>query len=286
MQYIPAACSTSEWPAGGVNPKPPKTSLQAVVDAESRPSIPRWGKRSPPVAVAAFVPPTPAATSGSLSSLISCPCGTLLAAVPRITWHFYFAFCPAIFLPLTELRIGPPESCHPIPSLSPPAASHPMPLESRGGGRRSIPVLRRRLVLSDASPSGWRRPALSSEGFNRGPLPCQCRDEAVSHPPPPPPSLIRTPVVGRRLPMVCVCVCVCCCVATMHLFPIPHPVHPLPSSGTISRICSLFSPGLGASRGIVSLPPLLARQNHSGQTLYMIPRLSLHYPHLRLIGTA
>lgn len=48
MQYIPAACSTSEWPAGGVNPKPPKTSLQAVVDAESRPSIPRWGKRSPP----------------------------------------------------------------------------------------------------------------------------------------------------------------------------------------------------------------------------------------------
>lgn len=147
---------------------------------------------------------TPAATSGSLSSLISCPCGTLLAAVPRITWHFYFAFCPAILLPLTELRIGPPESCHPIPSLSPPAASHPMPLESRGGGRRSIPVLRRRLVLSDASPSGWRRPALSSEGFNRGPLPCQCRDEAVSHPPPP--SLIRTPVVGRRLPMVCVCV--------------------------------------------------------------------------------
>lgn len=103
---------------------------------------------------------------------------------------------------------------------------------------------------------------------------------------PPPPSLIRTLVVGRRLPMVCVCVCVCCCVATMHLFPIPHPVHPLPSSGTISRICSLFSPGLGASRGIVSLPPLLARQNHSGQTLYMIPRLSLHYPHLRLIGTA
>lgn len=130
MQYIPAACSTSEWPAGGVNPKPPKTSLQAVVDAESRPSIPRWGKRSPrpPVAVAAFVPPTPAATSGSLSSLISCPCGTLLAAVPRITWHFYFAFCPAIFLPLTELRIGPPRVLppHPItltPSSIPPDAS-------------------------------------------------------------------------------------------------------------------------------------------------------------------
>lgn len=71
MQYIPAACSTSEWPAGGVNPKPPKTSLQAVVDAESRPSIPRWGKRSPPpVAVAAFVPrPLPLALS-HLSSLV------------------------------------------------------------------------------------------------------------------------------------------------------------------------------------------------------------------------
>lgn len=228
MQYIPAACSTSEWPAGGVNPKPPKTSLQAVVDAESRPSIPRWGKRSPPppVAVAAFVPPTPAATSGSLSSLISCPCGTLLAAVPRITWHFYFAFCPAILLPLTELRIGPPESCHPIPSLSPPAASHPMPLESRGGGRRSIPVLRRRLVLSDASPSGWRRPALSSEGFNRGPLPCQCRDEAVSHPPPPesnPNPCCWTPSAHG----VCVCACAAawrrCTPSRSHILSTPFP---------------------------------------------------------------
>lgn len=207
MQYIPAACSTSEWPAGGVNPKPPKTSLQAVVDAESRPSIPRWGKRSPPpVAVAAFVPPTPAATSGSLSSLISCPCGTLLAAVPRITWHFYFAFCPAILLPLTELRIGPPSPA------TPSHHSHPQQHPTRCLSSLEEVVAVQFPFFADASfcqmlphPDGADQPC-----HRRVLIVVRCPVSAGTKPflTPPPPSLIRTPVVGRRLPMVCVCVCV------------------------------------------------------------------------------
>lgn len=220
--------------------------------------LPRWGKRSPPPGRRrGLCTPFPGRYLPlALSSLISRPCGTLLA-VPRITWYFLFCIFSRYFSPTHRALHWPPLSPATPSHHSPPAAS------SREGGRRSIPVLRRRLVLSDASPSGWRRPTLSSEGFNRGPLPCQCRDKAVSHTPPPesnPNPCCWTPSAHG--------VCGHCGVLLRgDDAPLPDPTccHPLPSSRTISRTCSLFSPGLGASRGSVALPPLLARQNHSGK---------------------
>lgn len=100
------SCSTSGLEAGGVNPKPPKTSLQAVVDAESRPSIPRWGKRSPPGRRRGLCTPYPGRYLwlSHLSSLWH----TAGSPQNNMVFSKYFAFSPAIFLPLTELCIGPP----------------------------------------------------------------------------------------------------------------------------------------------------------------------------------
>ncbi|KAK1836044.1 hypothetical protein QBC39DRAFT_107540 [Podospora conica] len=182
-------------------------------------------------------------------------CGTL--PVPQNNMAFLFCIFSRYFSTTQRASHWPPLSpATPspiIPSPIIPSPIIPSPINQPQNPRYAYaslpskrwspfnPALRRRLVQLDVSSSGWRRPALSSEGFYRDPLPCPVSVQGRSRfspPPPPPSSLIRTPVVGRRPPMVCYLLHAMA--TTTHPFPIPLPT-PFPAPASQPELWSLFS---------------------------------------------
>lgn len=260
-------------------------SQGSAVDSE-------MGKTEPPpsplVAVAVLVPlprPLPLLALSHLSSQWH------TAASPQNNMAFLFCIFCRYFSPTHRAsHCPPPESCHPVTLSSPPASS--IPPDGPRGLEKVVAV--QFPSFADASfcqmlphPDGADQPC------HRRVLivvrcPVSAGHEAVSHPPPfPPPESNPNPCCWT--PSAHGAAMVCCRMATMHPFPIPHPAHPLPSNRTTSRILCIF-PFLLVwelavhSRSVFPTPPSQAEPFRPN--LVYDTRLSLHYPHLRLIGTA